>query len=107
QLIGRRPGVQARDPETVGASGDARVDEHRLAQRLAGYGAGLDADAPDALPLLDHGGPPAELRRLDRRALAGPPAADADEVEVVVHRRPDPERARFCHGRSMPMMTDP
>ena len=42
-------------------------------------------DAPHAAPLLDDGGPPAELGRLHRGALAGGAAADADQIEVVGH----------------------
>ena len=57
---------------------------YRLAERLGGDGAALDADAADDLLLLDDGHPLAQLGRLDGGPLAGGPAADADEVVVVV-----------------------
>jgi hypothetical protein len=58
--------------------------EHGLAQRLRGDGTGVHRDAADAAAPLDHQDRAAELRRLDRGASAGRPAADDDEV-VAAH----------------------
>jgi hypothetical protein len=82
--------ARCRDPAPVlRAAGEAREEHDGLAEGLAGDGAGVDADAADAALLLDDRRALAELGRLDRRPLAGGPAPDADEVELVARRHPE------------------
>ena len=83
ELLARRPRVEAGPGQAVALARQARERDHRLPQGLARDGAGVDAGAAHAAPLLDDGRPPPELRCLHRGALAGGAAADADEVEVV------------------------
>lgn len=54
-----------------------------FAQRLAGNGGGMHARTADDGVLFDHGDRPAELGRLDRRALPGRTAAENDKVEML------------------------
>jgi hypothetical protein len=62
-----------------------REVENRLAKRLARDRPGVDANPADVMTFLDDGGLLPELGRLNRRALSGRTAADADEIEVVRH----------------------
>ena len=78
-----RPPLEARPRQAVAPSGDARVGDDRLAERLARDGAGHDADAAERPPLLHDRRAHPELRRLHGGALAGRAAADAHEIEVV------------------------
>ena len=77
-------GALAPDPSSAirgaAACGEKR---HRLAEGLAGDRAGADADPAHAALLLDDRDTLAELGGLHGRALAGGPAADADEIVVV------------------------
>ena len=91
----RRPGGQVGDRDVlldpVGlavqlALGQAGQVEHRLAQRLGRDGAGVDADAAHHVAAFDDRGPMAQLRRGDRRLLAGRSGTDDDHV-VRVHAR--------------------
>src|SRR5262245_14326852 len=79
--------------QQVGGSGpvdrpppaERREAEHRLTKRLARDRARVDAHAAETRLPLDHRDPTAELGRLHGGALAGGPAADADQAEVVAH----------------------
>ena len=57
--------------------------EHRLAQRLRGDRAGVDADPADHVASLDHGDAAAELGRGDRGLLATGSGPDDEKIEVV------------------------
>ena len=59
----------------------AREVQHRLAHRLAGDGAGVDARAADHFPSLDQRDPSPLFRGVNRRPLAGRARADDHEVE--------------------------
>jgi len=54
-----------------------------LPERLTGNGTGRHADPSDNLPPLHNHCALPELRRLDRRPLAGRPAADTQEIKIV------------------------
>src|SRR5262249_20161004 len=85
-----RPGLRtlARRVAAVAATG-----ENGLTERLARDRAGVDADAAEQPALLDDRGALAELRGLYRRPLAGGPAADAGQIEVVPLRH---RAGRLC-----------
>ena len=87
-----RPSVRMRRRGSTGAAGAGEKDD-RLAQRLAGDGAGVDAHAADAARFLDHRRPLAELGGLHGGALSGRATADTDQVVVerwFWHRAPFP-----------------
>lgn len=58
--------------------------EDGLAHRLAGDGAGIDADSPHHGLALDHGDALVELGALNRGALSGRARADHQDVVVVL-----------------------
>ena len=73
------------DPVTLPvqlALGEAGEIEHRLAQRLGGDGAGVDADPADHVAAVDDGHPAAELGRGDGGLLAAGTGSDDEHVEV-------------------------
>ena len=76
RAVGPAPG------EAIALPGQAGEGHHRLPEGLARDRAGVDARRRRPAALLDDGDAPAELGRLHRRALAGGPASDADEIEV-------------------------
>src|SRR5262245_32031005 len=79
----------------IGRARGARDPEHRLAERLAGDGAGGDAHAADDPTLLDDRRPVAELGGLHGGALAGRAAPETEEIEVVHRSGPrSPRRAK-------------
>src|SRR5215813_552014 len=64
---------------------ERREAEHRLTKCLARDRARVDTHAAEARLPLDDRDPTAELGGLHGGALAGRPAADADQAEVVAH----------------------
>ena len=72
-LVPMRPAVEA----TLAPAGKI---EHRLAQRLRRYGAGMHTYAADAPALLDHEHGFLQLRRLHSRAPSGGAGADNDQI---------------------------
>src|SRR5262249_53292857 len=96
KLLHRRPEVR---PELGGRidAGSGIVLADRLAKSLRGNRSGLDADPADAALLLDDGDFFSELRRLNGGSLAGRPAADADQIHVVLTLR---HRGAFRVGRA-------
>ena len=66
---------------------DAREIGHRFAERLAGYGALMNAPAAHVQEALDDGYPSTQLGRGDGRSLTGRAAAHDDDV-VLLHRTP-------------------
>ena len=81
QMIGVGAAVWIpRRPSTAPLPGEG---QHRLADRLAGDGAGVEADSAYRAAFLDDRHPAAQLGGLDGGPLAGRPAADAHKVELV------------------------
>src|SRR5262249_60661049 len=76
------PALQARPRQPIASSGDPRIHDDRLAQRLAGDRPRVDAHTAHAPTLLDDRGALAELGRLHGRPLTRGPAADTHEIEV-------------------------
>jgi hypothetical protein len=74
-------GLHARRVEHVERPLGQLLDD-RLAQGLRRDRPGVDRDAAEAVPPLDHGDPLAELRGLDRRLLAARPGAHDDEIDL-------------------------
>src|SRR6185437_13468821 len=82
QVRHRDPALDAVALAVKGALAVAREIEHGLTQRLARDRSLRDAVAAQRRPPLDDRDAPAQLRRLDRRALPAWPAADDDHVVV-------------------------
>ncbi len=61
----------------------ARQVQHRFPHRLAGNGAGIDADSAHAFRFFDDGHVLAGFRSLNGRALAGGAGPDDDEIESL------------------------
>ena len=68
--------------------------EHRLAQCLRRDRAGMNRNAAEPPPLVDHQHGLAELGRLNRRAASGRAGADDDHVEMV--HGGEPAREGLC-----------
>ena len=76
--------------------------QHRLAECLRRDGAGVQARTTDLHLAFDDGDALAQLRRLNRRALPGRPAADAQKVELVLRAHGVAPHAGLLRGSPDP-----
>ncbi len=93
QLRGGGPAFGPHPPPGIQDATGPGEEDDRLAQRLAGNRAGVDAHPAHAAGLLDHRDPLAELGGLHGGPLAGRPTADTDQV--VVERSVHPTLPSF------------
>src|SRR4030095_3636847 len=86
EVLHREVGLDLIVHAVEAAGAEAGEEERRLAERLGGDRAGVDAGAPGMRGHLDEGDTPAEVRSLRRALFACGPGADDDEV-VPFHSR--------------------